>query len=278
MRVTRAEGLALGAAVKLHPATIIDFDARTRYGFSDHEWKGELGVRLNLGHDRAVRLFALRDYVDARDVPEVSGVRNTLAAQEFGSDYTDPFGMRAAGAQFSLGRWASARWRIDVAAEKHEGLAVRASPEDGAYEATIPAQAVKGTRLSLRADGVAWSPSAAGEIRANAELRLVNYDQRAARLAIDAEFERQFGAGTLQLRTVAAALSGGTLPPQLYVYLGGPTTAPGYRFDEFASRRGVSQHAEWRIEIPFVPVPLGRFGRTPGARHACAVRARRVGR
>ena len=98
-------------------------------------------------------------------------------------------------------------------------------------EATIPAQAVKGTRLSLRADGVAWS-AGGGTIRANAELRLVNYDERAARLAIDAEFERQFGAGTLQLRTVAAALSGGTLPPQLYVYLGGPTTAPGYRWTE----------------------------------------------
>jgi hypothetical protein len=262
VRVTRTEGLALGAAGKVHPATVIDFDARARYGFGDREWKGELGLRLNLGHDRALRLFALRDYLDARDVPEVSGVRNTIAAQEFGSDYTDPFDVRAAGAQLSLGRWARTRWRVEVAAEKHAPLTVRATPENGAYELTIPARAVQGTRVSLRAEGAAVS-LAGGMIRANAELRLVDYDAKAARLAIDAEYERPFGAGSLQMRTVAGVLSSGALPPQLFVYLGGPTTAPGYRFDEFASRRGVSEHVEWRAEIPFFPLGLGRFGRTP---------------
>jgi hypothetical protein len=48
------------------------------------------------------------------------------------------------------------------------------------------------------------------------------------------------------------------------VYLGGPTTAPGYDFDAFTARLGVTQRLELRLPTPFLPVPLGRFGRAPG--------------
>ena len=42
--------------------------------------------------------------VARRDVPEVSGIRNSIAAQEFGSDYTDPVDMRVGGVEATLGR------------------------------------------------------------------------------------------------------------------------------------------------------------------------------
>jgi hypothetical protein len=48
------------------------------------------------------------------------------------------------------------------------------------------------------------------------------------------------------------------------LYFGGPLSAPGYEFHELAARAGLSQRVEWRTPIPFVPVPLGRFGKVPG--------------
>jgi hypothetical protein len=262
VRVTRFEGLALGAAARLRPATSLSADARARYGFSDEEWKGEVGFGLTFDRGRDVRVFARRDYLDVRDVPEASGVRNSIAAQEFGSDYTDPIDVRALGAHVTLGRWARARWRIEAAHEAHQSLLVRATPEHGTYEPAIPARDVEGARVSIRGDGATWS-GGAGLLQVNGELRLTDFDTRAARLAVTAEFKRPLAGGTIETRTIAAALTNGDVAPQLAVYFGGPTTAPGYRFDDFAARRGVSQRVEWRTEIPFVPVALGRFGRVP---------------
>ncbi|HYV97854.1 MAG TPA: hypothetical protein VE967_10400 [Gemmatimonadaceae bacterium] len=271
-RVTRVEGVALGAGGELHPRARLMIDAHARYGFSDEEWKADAGVTLGIGHDRSIRAFASRDYADARDVPEVSGIRNSIAAQEFGSDYTDPFDMRKAGVELSLGRWARSRWRVVGTAERHDPLLVNATPERGAYEPTIPARRIDARVLGIHAEGAVFTIGG-GTLRTNAELRLTRFTNRdpgftddagrAARLEFDAEYERKLGRGVLQTRTVGAALSGGALPPQFAVYLGGPTTAPGYNFDAFAARRGVSQHVEWRADVPFFSIPLARYGKVP---------------
>lgn len=264
VRVTRAEGLALGAAARLRLTTGVHTDVRTRYGFSDEEWKGEVGVRWDLTRGRAIRAFAMRDYVDVRDVPETSGIRNSIAAQEFGSDYTDPVDVRAAGVELTLGRWRSARWRLDIAHESHEALSLAASPVNGEYEPLIPARTVEGNRVGIRAEGATLTGSI-GTLRTNAELRLLDFgESRAARLSIAAEYSRQFGRYRLSATTVAAAVSNGNVPPQLGVYFGGPVTGPGYAFDDFAARRGVSQRVEWRMPVSFIPIALGRFGQVPG--------------
>ena len=79
------------------------------------------------------------------------------------------------------------------------------------------------------------------------------------------DLQRPFGSSRLLLHTVGAAVFGGEdVPPQHLVYFGGPTTAPGYDFHEFVGRGGVSQRIEFRFLAPFVPIPLGRFGRAPG--------------
>ena len=64
--------------------------------------------------------------------------------------------------------------------------------------------------------------------------------------------------------TAAAAWSAGSVPPQDLVYLGGPTSGPGYDFHQFAARAGASQHVELQVPVPFVAIPLGRFGTAPG--------------
>lgn len=264
-RITRAEGLAVGAAARLHsrPSLAASVDLRARYGFGDEAWKGEAGVTKSFANGRAIRLFALRDYADARDVPEASSVRNSIAAQEFGADLTDPYDLRAAGVQLTLGRWAGVRWRIDAAAEEHDSVSLNAAPEQGEYKRTIPARAVEGNRLGLRADGTHWRV-AGGNLRAAASVKLADYDVKSARASLDLDYERALPVGAIALRTVAAALSNGDLAPQLGVYFGGPVTAPGYERDEFGARRGLAQRVEWRVQVPFIPISLGRFGSVPG--------------
>lgn len=269
-RINRAEGVALGGSVRLHPATALNVDLGGRYGFSDEEVKGTFSVAKGFNRGRTARLYASRDYNDVRDVQEGSGVRNSIAAQEFGSDYTDPVDLRTAGVELTLGRIAGVRWRVDGAYERHDPLSVVATPERGRYEPTIPAQRVEGIRTSLKGDGFSHD-IAGGRLRGSAELRAMSFDAREAferdaralRVTIDAEFQRRVGSGVLATRTTASALSAGTLPPQLFVYFGGPVSAPGYRFDEFGVRRGLSQRIEWGTIVPFFPISLGRFGQVP---------------
>jgi hypothetical protein len=269
-RIDRAEGVALGASFRLHPLPGLDVDFGGRYGFSDDEGKGGVSLAYVFKGGRAARAYAKRDYIDARDVPEGSGIRNSIAAQEFGSDYTDPVDVRAAGLELTLGRFAGFRWRIDGAVERHDGVAVAATPERGTYEPTIPASAIEGIRTSFRADGLSMD-LAGGRLRGGTELRLLDFrardssrrKSRAVRLSLDFEFERRLASGLLATRTTGAMLSPGALPAQFFVYLGGPTTAPGYRFDDFDARRAFTQRVEWTTGVPFIPISLGRFGQVP---------------
>jgi hypothetical protein len=270
VRVTRAEGVALGLAGHAQPWPQFAVDGRLRYGFADRTWKGEISFGQRFDGGRAVSAYVMRDYREVRDVPEVSGVRNTLAAQEFGADNTDPIDVRALGVKATLGRALRVRWRTDAAIERHAGLTLRATPEHGQYAALIPAQRTYAVRASVSGDGAAWAV-AGGALRAGWELRLSRfwwrdaYRANAARVFGDIEFERRLGerGGMVMTRTLGGGVSGGAVPPQMYIYFGGPTTAPGYSFTDFAARRGISQHIEWRREVPFVPLPLGRFGRVP---------------
>jgi hypothetical protein len=86
------------------------------------------------------------------------------------------------------------------------------------------------------------------------------------RPSLTLDLQKPVGESRIVWHTVAAGIFGhDTIPPQHLVYFGGPTTGPGYDFHEFAGRGGVSQRVEYRFLAPFVPIPLGRFGRTPAS-------------
>jgi hypothetical protein len=76
--------------------------------------------------------------------------------------------------------------------------------------------------------------------------------------------ERPIGEMRVVSHTLLAAVGGGRrVQAQELVFLGGPTTAPGYEFHELVGSMGFSQRLEWQLPIPFISVPLGRFGRAP---------------
>jgi len=90
-------------------------------------------------------------------------------------------------------------------------------------------------------------------------------EARLLRPSLVVDIEKPFGSSRLLLHTIAAGvLSHDSIPAQHLVFLGGPTSGPGYDFHEFVGRAGVSQRLEWRFLAPFIPIPLGRYGKAPG--------------
>ena len=270
VRFDRVEGLALGGGVTRRLGRGISVAAAGRYGIDDEQTKGELTLAWQRASGVGVRAFAFRRYREVGDQPETSGLRNSFAAQEFGSDYTDPYDSRGVGVGVDLGSRLGARWRLDGAMEWHDSLTVNAVPARGAFESTVNADKLLASRLTLTANRPTALAFLGTELRAGGELRAERFRHRATsaetgevgRAFAFAEIERPFGRQRLVSRTTAAAVAGPEVPPQDLVYLGGPVSAPGYDFHELVGAVGASQRLEWRSPVPFPSLSLGRFGRT----------------
>lgn len=273
VRFDRAEGLAVGGGAASRFGRGWDISARARYGVDDRAVKG--GATLEWQSPRfGARLFAQRDFRDAGDVQERSGAVNSLAAQEFASDFTDPYGVQSVGAGFDARGVLGLRWRADASLERQRALETRAVPAQGTFSRILPAMPLRAVRLSLAADRPTSLSFLGTEIRASGEFRVSRFTTDAAfaiepsivtRAFASFDIERPIGRNRLVLTTRGGAVGGsGVLPPQELLYFGGPLSAPGYEFHELAARSALSQRVEWRTPVPFPSVNLGRFGRVPG--------------
>lgn len=271
-RFNRVEGLALGGGFVQRIGSGFAVAGLGRYGFSDKEPKGRGALEYRTGAGSSLILAAERAYRDVSDEQETSLVRNSVAAQEFGSDYTDTYDVRA----FSLtGSIARLGWRptFELAYERHSPLAVHARPANGVFEPTIPALPLRERRVTAGLDRPTSLTYGGFELGAHFSISGIRHETSAnsrrgdfLRPSVSLDFQRPFGTSRLLLHTLAAGIfSGDTLPAQHLVYLGGPTSSPGYEFHEFVGRGGVSQRIEYRFLAPFVPIPLGRFGRAPAS-------------
>ncbi|HWJ23081.1 MAG TPA: hypothetical protein VNS52_12075, partial [Gemmatimonadaceae bacterium] len=278
VRVNRVEGLSLGAGLAHRYAGGISASASGRYGVDDRAGKGELALGWQRASGAGLRLSAFRRYREAGDEAETSGLRNSFAAQEFGSDYTDYYDARGAALAADLGTRLGVRWRVEGGYEWQDALAVHARPAAGRYEGTIPAARLGEARATLSLSRPTALSFFGTELRAAAELRGALYRPRdvngdfagprgeVARAFATASVERPVGVRQrLVLRTTAAGVAGADVPPQELVFLGGPASAPGYDFHSHVGRFGATQRVEWRTPVPFVAVPLGRFGHAPAS-------------
>ncbi|HJP59906.1 MAG TPA: hypothetical protein VJ865_07895, partial [Gemmatimonadaceae bacterium] len=271
VRFNRVEGLAVGTGLLQRLGGGLALAVSGRYGFSDEEPKGRAAIEFRTGAGSSLVLAAERQYRDVSEEQETSLVKNSLAAQEFGSDYTDPYDARTLSLSGSLAEF---RWRpsFEVAYEQHKPLAVHARPASGNFEATIPAQPLREGRLTLALDHPTALTFGGLELAARFAISGVRTQNSGdptkrdlLRPSMMFDLEKPVGSGRFVAHTlVAGLLSSDTIPAQHLVYLGGPTTGPGYDFHEFVGRAGVSQRIEYRFLAPFVPIPLGRFGRAPG--------------
>ncbi len=273
VRVNRVEGLAFGGGLRRTLGSGVSATMRARYGTANRRASGALALGWQRADGANVSLRALDDHADAGDEPEVSGVRNSLAAQEFGVDYTDPY--RARVLALAAGRATADGWRWELALERRlEGaVAVHATPATGRFAPTLAVEALQAWRVGATLRRVALAAGAAtigvraamfverDRVDAGARAGTAGWLGRAT-VALDAA--RKWPHGTLVAQTLAGAVVGGWDPPtQRLVRIGGPVTGPGFAYHQFAGRTVLSQRVEWQRVIPFVPIRLGRFGTVP---------------
>jgi hypothetical protein len=272
VRVNRVEGLAFGGGLRQALGRGVEGTLRLRYGTANRNWANALGITWRRADGVFVAVRHVFDFADAGDEPEVSGVRNSLAAQEFGADYTNPYQERSVSLTAGYAPTDGWRWSAVVDRRREWALAVHATPSTRRYEPTLAARSLDAWRVGLEARRAAWAVGRATvAVRASlfAECDLSRTDHRECEqgwlrgtFAVDAS--RPVATGTLVIRTFAAGLSNGSSPPpQRLVRLGGPVTGPGFGYHQFAGRAALSQRLEWQRTIPFVPMRFGRFGKVP---------------
>ena len=277
--VNRVQGLALGVGVEERVAGGVSLAAHPQYGIDDGVVRGTAALNWRNATGTALSLYAKHVLGQARDEPERSRIVNSLAAQEFGSDATEPYDLRAAGLNLTAPA-AGVRWTLDVAREDQRAVSVHARPALGAFAPTIAALRYSPLHFSLQA--ARGIPLTWGALRATASLR---YDQWHAtagqtcpaggicapaprdtrRASAIADVSASLGPLELVSHTDAAASDGAGVPvaPQQLVFFGGPVTAPGYPLHGLVGTRGVSQRIEAHLRVPFHSFSLGSFGSSP---------------
>ncbi len=273
VRVNRVEGLALGGGITRSLGAGFTTTVGGRYGLSDSrlkararlEWESVGGHRVTLeGHD---------DFAEVGDVQEVSGLRNSIAAQEFGADWTDPYGVAGGALRLALAPRGRTRLALGLVHERHSPLSLHATPSAGRYEPLLLANRVTVSRLG--AELTVAPPTEAGALEYSVALQFsggfaapVSGGAGAGyvRASMELEARRPLAGGRLLARLNLAAVSlGAGVPAQLGVALGGPLSAPGYRFHALRGSSAATQRFEWQHRVPFIPMQLGRFGVVPSS-------------
>jgi hypothetical protein len=275
VRYNRVEGIALGIGAAKQWAGRWSLAGRVRTGIDDRATKGRATLGAIFGRSQ-VSVFAQHDFREAGDVSEGSSLRNSLAAQEFGSDYSDPYDVVAFGGllQSTALGW---RWSLEAGYERQRALAVHASPARGTFAPTIPAWRLEGPRVELRLNrsaaaaggGVRFSAALTGaDLSPRSDTDSIATDSRYARAMAELRYNKESPTGVVRFSALAAAVGstdGTSVAPQALVYLGGPVSGPGYDFHSFRARRAVSLHAEYGMRVPFPSLPLARYGRSPAS-------------
>lgn len=267
----RVEGIALGGALTLHPGTRVAVNGGAGYGFSDHAWKPHVAVTLGAPRAASLTLSAYRELRDVSLVPERSGVVNSFAAQEFGSDYTDLFTARGASVTVTSAPGTWLRPTLKLVLEDQSMAEVHASPASGHFAPALGATPMREARATLDLDAprfALFGMDAAAALSLTAmrdeERALAAFTSERGKAVATLSATRAVGTGQLALSFLAAGLTGvRRADPQSLIRIGGPVTAPGYDFHSLIGTRAVAAHAEWRLEVPFIPVPLGAWGRAP---------------
>lgn len=271
--VDRIEGIALGAATTIRPAAGIALTGGASYGFSDHELKPHASVTYTAPSGSSIGLSGYRTLRDASTVPERSGLINSFAAQEFGSDYTDLFKVTGAALALGLPRTVELHPTVTIALEHQSRAAVHAIPATGRYGPAAAAIPVRQLRATLGLDVPAVSAlgfGSSGSLTLSAMHDRIglpgNLHETYGLAVLNESAERDFGTNRLILSALGAALTNARiLPPQDQIPIGGPVTAPGYDFHTYSGARAASLRAEWHTHVPFIGIPLGDWGRAPAS-------------
>jgi len=266
VRVNRAEGLSLGAGVRRFLAPSTDLALSGRYGFSDERLKGTARLTYRPSPRQLLSVGLFDELRDASDVAESSGMRNSIAAQEFGVDFTEPYLARGLDlrAEYRIGSGLVAS--VTVAREVTDSARLAATPARGTYRPlmAVPSQKHWRTGFGLALVSHALLGGAVdGDISVQVR-KVMDVDEAevATRVTGRLQYQHTIGGGAIVASTFAG-LTDSELP-QDQVRAGGPVTGPGYSAHQFVSQALVAQRVEWRVPVPFPAIPIGRWGHSAG--------------
>lgn len=256
-RVNRVQGLTLGGGLSLAPAgSRVTFRPTVGYGTSNHRVTGGLEVTLK-GDRSEVSVAAGREVSDLSDWPSISGVLNSVLAQEGGRDYGDYVQVDRVAVSWRRALGGDFRLTLAGAAEDPDSLAVAAVPSTGAYRTNPP----------LGGPG-----QISGRLRISRELPVTplggfGFDLEGeaggreggrgfGRMALEVRGRAAAGPGQLEL-TGRVGLGSGHLPAHRSFVLGGRGTLVGAPYRAWGGRRMAWGRAEWRLSVG---VPEARIG------------------
>lgn len=269
VRMNRVEGIAIGGGLMRTLGAGLSAGGRVRFGTADHAFKGSLTGAWRRASGAGVTVTAHDDFSGAGDVEETSGVRNTIAAQEFGVDMTDYYRARGFTLGLDAGELLGARWGLALDRSQQTPLGVHAAPVTGRFQPAFAADSVTEWRATLKAHRARGDAALGSMLELGGSLSVARSHFDAAgrsaaiawtgRAVVEAEVVRPVGADRVVLATNAVAVFGPSAPAQELAYFGGPVSGPGFGYHEFSGDGGVSQRVEWQHSVWSLSVPLGRF-------------------
>ena len=270
VRVNRVEGLALGAGITQRVGAGVRAGVTARYGIADERVRGAGTLAWDHASGGGISLRAERQLGEIGIVPDGSVMKNSLASQEFGSDWTSPFQRRQIALRFDLPPVLERRWRFstEAAIERHSSVRVNATPARGTYEQTPLVLTDRIDRASVYARRATALAAFGTELTITTSVDVIRSAAATSTLGrgvLDVDVQRPIGRDRLVLRTIAGGVTGSRIPVQYETWLGGPVTLPGAGYAALRGRAGVSQRFEWHHPIPGPSIPLGRYGRVPGS-------------
>jgi hypothetical protein len=258
--VNRVQGLAVGAGLAVQVAPHVIVRPRAAFGTSDQRLTADL--RVDWERDGGtLSLAAGRRLSDFADRPVLSGVVNSLLAQEGGRDQGDYVLLD----QVSLGagRRVGSSTQVTLAASAERSHSVRAvaTATSGHYRSN---PALGAGTIGVGRLGVAYRAESLERTRGvSAALQLEGGqgDRDYARAAAQIGWLVPAGFGALALRAEAGAGTAG-LPGYRSFALGGWGTLLGEPFRAWGGRRMLLASLEYRFDLPFPAIPLGAFAST----------------
>ena len=261
VHVNRVQGLALGfGAVVTVPGTRVQLRPWLGYGTSDDRLLGSIRLSLDAGGTRLTG-SAARGIRDISDLPVISGVFNSIAAQEFGDDYGDY--VLAESARLELRRRIGTRGSAELGAfvERSSSVGVAHTPASGRYRPNpaLGAGEYRGGVLALER-GTAGI-GARRELQGRLSVEAADGPTTYGRITLSSRARVAVGGTELQATAYAGWGSDG-LPAYRSFVLGGRNTLVGEPFRAFGGRSIALGRLEWRFEAPAPVIHLGSFAST----------------
>ena len=263
VRVNRVQGLALGAGLSLRPAGATVIRPRVAYGTADERLLGDLTVETAT-RGPVLALSIGRRIRDVADRPIISGLVNSILAQEGGNDYGDYVLLDAASLEATQRLSGTVRLSISGTLERSQSLDALARPTTGSYR---PNPALGAGRLGVGRIGLEYRAASADRtcgLIAEVHGEGGTGDRQYLRGDAFLQWRVPAGPGVLDLKAQGGA---GTaeLPAYRTFVLGGWGTLPGEPFREWGGLRSGLVSLEYRFSVPVPSLPLGDFvstGRT----------------